>query len=157
MAIDSSSGFWSQASHIFLQIHKTQPRGWRKRTNEQTRTWVKSKRKKGKVYNTFVQLSVHLQAIVGVYFARNFHKATRNAGSSLDCLLPSSHYLLLPTVSFSGQLSQADRSLRPSFVNPLSLSSLRLSFPPPLLLLHSCPLCGFRTKTDKEILRPAPT
>ena len=35
--------------------------------------------------DTFVQLSVHLQAITGVYFAQNLHKATRNADSSLDC------------------------------------------------------------------------
>ena len=28
--------------------------------------------------DTFVLLSVHLQAIVGVYFARNFYKATNN-------------------------------------------------------------------------------
>ena len=39
---------------ISLRTHKTQPRGWRKRTNERTRTWVSSKRKKGEVYVTLL-------------------------------------------------------------------------------------------------------
>ena len=34
MASDSSSGFRLGALHISLQIRKTQPSGWRKRTNE---------------------------------------------------------------------------------------------------------------------------
>ena len=75
----------------------------------------------------------------------------------LTALLPSSHCFLLPTVSFYGQLSQADCSLLPSFVNWPSLSSLGPSFPPPLPVSHSGPLCGFRAKTDKEILWVAPT
>ena len=35
--------------------------------NKQSRAWVSSKRKKGEVCDTFVLLSVHLQAIAGVY------------------------------------------------------------------------------------------
>ena len=104
----------------------------------------------GSLCDTFVQLSVHLQAIADLYFTRNFHKATRNADSSLAVF---SHCLFLPTVSFSGQLSQADCSLLPSFVNWLSLSSLGPSFPRPLPVSQeispSCPLCGFRTKTKR--------
>ena len=46
MASDLSSGFRLGASHISLQTHKTQPRGWKKITNEQIRTWVSSKRKR---------------------------------------------------------------------------------------------------------------
>ena len=34
------------ALHISLQTHKTLPRGWKKRTNEQTRGWVSSKCKR---------------------------------------------------------------------------------------------------------------
>ena len=33
----------------------------------------------GSPCDNFVQLSVHLQAIAGVYFARNFYKASNNA------------------------------------------------------------------------------
>ena len=47
MASDSSSGF-RQVYHTFLYGHiKYNGEGGRKRTNEQTRTWVHSKRKKG--------------------------------------------------------------------------------------------------------------
>ena len=52
----------------FLRTHKTQhtqPRGWKKR--EETWTSVNSKRKKEEVRDTFVLLSVHLQAIASVY------------------------------------------------------------------------------------------
>ena len=74
----------------------------------------------------------------------------------LTALLLSSHYLLLPTMSFSGQLFQINRSLRPSFVNWLSLSSLGPSFPPLLPVSRqispSSSLCGFHAKTDKDIL-----
>ena len=75
----------------------------------------------------------------------------------LTALLPSSHCLLLLSASFSGQLSQADCSLRPSFVNWLSLSSLGLSFPRSLPVSWSGPLRGFRAKTDKKTLWVAPT
>ena len=34
------------ALHISLRTHKTQPSGWKKRTNEQARAWVSSKRKR---------------------------------------------------------------------------------------------------------------
>ena len=67
--------------------------------------------------------------------------------TSVDSLLcPTSIFycLLLLTVSFSGQLSQADWSLLPYSVNWLSLSFLRPSFPPPLLVspeISSTVLC----------------
>ena len=48
----------------------------------------------------------------------------------LTDLLQSSHCLLLSTVSFSGQLSQADRSLLPFFINWLSLSLFSRTFLP---------------------------
>ena len=100
MASYSSNGFSHLrpgALHISLQICKTQPKEWRKRTNKQTRTWVNSKRKKGEVYVTLLCSSpCNLQAIAGVYFARNFHKAPRNADSSLDC--PASIFSPPPSV-----------------------------------------------------------
>ena len=64
----------------------------------------------------------------------------------LTALLPSSHCLLLLTVSFSGQLSQADCSFLPSFVNCLSLSFLGSSFPPSLLVSREALCVGFAPK-----------
>ena len=60
MASDSSSGFSylrPGVLHISLQILKTQPRVGKKRTNEQTRTWVSSKRKEGGVCDTVHSMS----------------------------------------------------------------------------------------------------
>ena len=56
IASDSSSAFLICGQGLFqisLQIRKAQPRGWRKRTNEQTQTWVNSKRKSGGICDTF--------------------------------------------------------------------------------------------------------
>ena len=54
MASDSSSGF-RHVYHTFLYGHiKYNPEGGRKRTNEQTRTWVSSKHMKG----SFVTLCI---------------------------------------------------------------------------------------------------
>ena len=94
MASDSSSGFFSHfrqgVLHITLQIRKAQPIGWKKeQTNEHGLGEGESLR------DTFVQLFMPLYTIVGVYFARNFFKATRNANSSLT-IFP--HRLLLLTV-----------------------------------------------------------
>ena len=67
----------------------------------------------GSLCDTFVQLSVHLQAIAGMYFVQNFHKVIRNADSSLDCLAsifwlcPSLDSYLKPTVLFCLPLSTA--------------------------------------------------
>ena len=63
--------------------------------------------------DTFVQLSVHLQAITGVYFSQNFLKATRNTDSSLDyptsifSLPPSADCVLLCTAIWSRLFSSA--------------------------------------------------
>ena len=82
MASDSSSGFRLRALHVYLQIRKTQPRGWRKRTNYQTRTWVSSKCKKGEVYMTRLW---SFPCICERVFSAKFHNVIRNADSSLDC------------------------------------------------------------------------
>ena len=47
--------------------HNISNRAGGRKENKPTRTWVSSKRKKGEVCDTFVLLSVHLQAIVSVY------------------------------------------------------------------------------------------
>ena len=77
--------------------------------------------------------------------------------TSVDFLLyPASIFscLLLLTISFSGQLSQADWSLLPCSVNWLSLSSLGPPFPPPLLVsweISPSVLCvGFMPKQTKR-------
>ena len=84
--------------HITLQIRKAQPRGWNKEQTSEHRLGsapsAKKKREGESLCDTFVQLFVHLLTIVGVYFAWNFYKATRNANSSLAVF---SHWLLLPT------------------------------------------------------------
>ena len=123
------------ALHISLQTRKTQPRGWRKRTNEQTRAWVSPQRKIGEVYVTRM---CRYPCICRLSRACILHEtSTKPQGMLthlLTALLLSSHCLLLLTVSFLGQLSRADCSLLPSFVKRLSLSSLVPSFPPPLLV-----------------------
>ena len=83
MASDSSSGFRPGALHISLQIRKTQPRRWKK---EQTNKHVLGQlqaQEAGSLCDTFVQLSVHLQAMAGRVLARNFYKAPKNVHSSL--------------------------------------------------------------------------
>ena len=105
----------------------------------------------GSLCDTFVQLSLHLQAIAGVYFAWNFHKAIRNADSSFIALLPTYNCLLLLPVSFSGQLPQANCSLR----HPLALSVFSGTFLPSStsgLAGDFALVCGFRAKTDRVSL-----
>ena len=111
---------------------------------------------RGGVCDTFVQLSVHLQAIVGVYFVWNFHKATRNTDSSLVCPVLSS-FSLPPSANCVLLWTAISNRLFSSALLCLSLSSLGPTFPPPLLVSCSGPLCGFCTKTDKEILWVAPS
>ena len=54
-------------SDTFLYKHtKYTTEGWKKRRTN-NRVWVSSKLKKGEVSDTFVQPSVHLQAITSVY------------------------------------------------------------------------------------------
>ena len=124
-----------------------------KRTN--TGLGQLQEQKGGSLCDTFVQLSKHLQAITGKYLRETFTKPLgmqTHLLSVFSDLFPSSHYLLLPTVSFSGQLSPADCSLLPSFVNWRSLSSLGPSFPLPLRS-HAQALCvGFSSKQKRMLL-----
>ena len=55
--LEFSSGFshlWLEVFHISLQIRKAQPRERKKRTSEQTRTWVSSKCQRDKSVTFFV-------------------------------------------------------------------------------------------------------
>ena len=112
--LESSCGFSHLRSgllHISLRTHKAQTRGRKKRTNEHTRTWVSSKRKREEVCDTFVQLSVHLQAIAGVYF----HKTTRNADSFSRVGQPG----LCMSTSLNSRLSDFCSSLFPALLSSL--------------------------------------
>ena len=179
MASDSSSSLRPGVLHISLQIRKAQPRGWKKRTNEQTRTWVSSKRKKGEVYLTLCILRANVsvysneiltsykqcwyllalvnpvsvgQQVLAVVFLTSVDSVLCPA--SIFSLLPSANCVLLWAATSSQLFSYA------LLVNWLSLSSLGLSFPPPLSVSREISpsdlLCGFCAKTDKEILWPAP-
>ena len=92
----------------------------------------------GSLCDTFVKL--HLLAIAGMYTVRNFHKATRNASSSLTVF---SHCLLLATAISNRLFSSA-------FLCQLALSVFSRTFLP-----SSTP--GIRAKIDKEIVWLAPT
>ena len=134
MAIRSSSGFSHLRSgefHISLRTRKTQhtqPRRWKKR--EQTWTWVCYKCKKEEVCDSFVPLSVHLQAITSVYSSEiptkspgmlthlltlanlasgSTHPTSRLSPTSVDCSLLSNSVFcpLLLTVGFPWLLSTA--------------------------------------------------
>ena len=184
MACDSSSGFWSGALHISLHIRKTQPRGWRKITNEQTRVWVSPKGKKGEVFVTVLHGSPCICRLSRACILRETstkplgvlnHSSLVNPASVgqqvlavvfltlVDSLRCHASIFSLPSSAdcvFSRQLSQADGSLWPSVVNWLSLSSLGPSFRPPFPVSREISpagiLCGFRAKADKDILWPAP-
>ena len=65
--------------HISLRTRKTQPRRWKKRRKEQTQAWVSSKRKR-EVCDIFTALRA-FTGYRGRVFARNIHKAIRNADS----------------------------------------------------------------------------
>ena len=93
----------------------------------------------------------------GMYFAQNFYKDTWNANLSLTVF---SHCLLLPTVLpwtaisnqllFSALLCQLALIVFSGTFLPASTSGLTGDLAP-------SPLCGFRAKTDKEIVWVAPT
>ena len=162
---------------FFLQIHKTQPGGWRKRTIEETRTWVSSKRKKGEVYVTlcilWANVSVYSNEILTSHYQCWHLLALVNQASvgqqilavvfltSVDFLLCPASIFLLPPSADCVLFWTAISSLLSSALPWLSLSSLWPSFLPPLPVSReislSSPLCGFRAKTDKEILWLAPT
>ncbi len=79
---ESSSGFsplWPGVFYIPLQVRKAQLRGWKKRTNEQTRTRSAPSARSGEVYETPFGHSVFLLANASVYSSENAHEATSNA------------------------------------------------------------------------------
>ena len=200
--LESSSGFshlWSGVFHIPLLIHKTQPRGWKKRKNKHRLGLASSARGGSLSYFWCI-----LWANASVYSSENTRKATSNADLSppaappgiwrstgpssrlpdfcwlvsplpdwpvlstglssarltcsvdwsplswLTCsvdwslLLPSTDcVLVLTSADWSLLLPSADCSLGPSFLRPLPVS---------WEITRVGPLCGFRAKTDKDIL-----
>ena len=74
-------------------------------------------------------------------------------GSSYIMFDYVSTYICITAIQhFSGQLSETDCSLLPSFVNCLSLSSLGSSLPAPLPVSRSGPFCGFCAKTLRDLV-----
>ena len=144
MARDSFSRLRLGALHISLQIRKTQPRGWKKRTNEHGLGSAPSVRK-GESVTLYV-----LWANVSVYSNETPTKATSHADFCW----------LYPSPSLDCSLEQTDLFC-PSWSTELSLSSLGPSFPSSLSVSQkispSGPLCGFRAKTDRVSLTDANT
>ena len=104
--------------------------------------------RKGSLCNAFrAVFRGFVDYIAGVYFARNFYKATRNANSS-------SASFCRP--SFTGLLPQADWSLLFCSVNRLSLSSLGPYFPSPTFG-HALKPFVWVLRQNKEIVWVAPT
>ena len=140
-----------QGYYAFLYGHtKYNREGGRKNKRTNMDLGQLQAQERGSLCNTFVQFSVHLYTIAGVYFVQNFYKATRNANSSLTVF---SHCLLMPTF-LSRQLPHAGCPPLPTVVNCLSLSFLGHSFPPPLLVsreISPSVLCvGFVPKQTKR-------
>ena len=102
--------------HFFTDTQNTTERVEEKNKRTNTDLGQLQAREKG-VCDTFVQLSMHSQAMTGVYWNGTSTKPLGMLTHLLTALLPSSHCFFLLTVSFSGQLSQADCSLLPFFVN----------------------------------------
>ena len=128
MASDLSCGFRPGALHISLQIRKTQPKGWRKRTNEQTRAWVSSKRKKGEVYVTHFCTSPCICRLSWACVLRE--TSTKPLGILTHLWLSSL------TASFCRPCPSLDSYLKPTvlFCLPLTIDSLCLLWDLPSLL-----------------------
>ena len=150
-------GFFSSSTrgttHFLTDAQNTAERVQEK--NKRTNTDLgQLQAQEGGVCDTFVLLSVHLQAFAGVYFVRNLHKASKNANSSLDCLLypasifwlpPSADCVLLWTANSSRLLSSVRLCdlLSQSSLGPSSLPPLPVSWE----ISPSGSLCGFCVKT----------
>ena len=153
--IRSSTGFsYLRPGALDISLPDTQNTTERVERKEKTRTLGQLQAQEEEVCDTFVQLSVHLQAIAGVYFAWNFHKATWNADSSL--WLPCFH---VHTASF-GWLCPSLAAISSRLFSSALVCQQPLSdfcgpfFRPPLRVAREIspagPLCGFRAKTEKK-------
>ena len=165
-------------SQFFTNTQNTQQRGWKKKKNKQTRTWVSSKCKRGEVGDTFVY-SVFLWANASVYSSETLtsHEQYWLIFSRWStwhlCVYRSKQlpFWLLLTGLLSALLlfldwPSLDCSLLPtglfcSLLLTVLPSSLGLSFPRPLPvsweISRTISLCGFCAKTDKGIVWLAPT
>ena len=112
--LESSSGFshlWPGVFHISIQICNSQPRGRMKKKNKQSWAWVSSKRRKVEVCDTFVLLSVCLEAIGSVYSHETSTKPRGMLTHLLALVNPASVRQQLLSAAF---LTFPDYSLPPS-------------------------------------------
>ena len=99
-----------QGYFTFLYQHTKYTTEWMEEKNKQSRAWVSSKHKRGEVCDTFVQLSVHLQAIAGVYLRKTPTKPQGMLTHLLTLVNPA--YVgqqVLATVSLVSSLSDSHR------------------------------------------------
>ena len=159
-------------THFFTATRNTtEGVGERKRTNEQYGLWSAPSARRIVLWHFFFCTAFHAfcRLSLGVYFSRNFSKATRNANSSW---LVFPHCFLLLTVVDSGLLTHLDWSLLLSVLDsslrlpsttdlsvflyqlPLSLLSDLPFLPTSGLVrdLESKPFVWFRAKTDQGIV-----
>ena len=137
--------------------------------------WLVLSAREGGVCDTFVLLSVHLQAITGGYLRETSTKPLGMLTYLIALVNPASvgqqvlAAAFLTSVDWSplcpGLISWPTRSVNWSLLlssaDCVLLASLGPSFPRPLPvsweISRTGPLCGFRAKTDKGILWPAST
>ena len=157
IAISGFSYLRTGALHISLRTHKTQPSGWKK-TNKRTNTDLSQleAQERGRLCNTLCS-SPCICRLSRACILRQTSTNPWNVDSSLDCLLPlpPSADRVLPWTTISSRLISSDFLSQLSSLCPLpDLSSLHLFVSLEISLYG--PLCGFRAKTEKEILWSAP-
>ena len=156
MACDPSSGVFSfptrGITHFFMATQNTTERVEEKeQTNKQTQTWVSSKRKKEKIYVTPLCSFSCICRLSRACILRETSTKPRGMLTHLWlCSLTTSFcWPSFPWTAISSRTSSS-----------LSTGSLCLLSDFPSLLhfqSHGRSLCGFRTKTDKEIIWVAST
>ena len=97
-------------SHFFTDTQLTTER-MKEKKNKQSCAWVSSKRKKGEVGDTFVELFMHLQAIARVYSRKTSTKPLGMLTDLLGLVNTASVGQQVQTVDF---LTSPDCSLPPS-------------------------------------------
>ena len=152
--VDSSSGFPTGISHISLQPHKIQPRGWKKKNKQTNKDLGQLQAQEREFCDTLYSPSICRQSQACI-LRETSTKATRNVNSSLT-VFPH-HLLLLTILSLDCYLMPTSFFHSPSsFVKmPLCLFWDLLFFVNSLVsgeISSFGLLCGFCTKADKKIL-----
>ena len=174
LASDSTSGFRRGISHFFTATKDTTDRV-EGRTNEQYGLGSVPSARKGVLCDDFVQLFVHFVDYRGrVFFAKLLQKPLGMLTHLLLSSLSASFcWPFFPWTAISRRLVSSAVRCRllslgsfvnwtslGSFVNCLSVFScifLSSSTSGLVVYLELRPLCGFRTKTDKNIVCPEST